>query len=87
MWKWSTTILAPATEHHPAQVQMGSEDQLQGYWTTVKFSGALPADLKEKYLKRISDLVNAVKQARELANQVDAPPKTMAKDVFGFIFA
>lgn len=80
-------LLAPATPEHPAQVQMGTEDILQGYWTTVKFSGALPVDEKEKYLQRIGALVNAVKQAREIANQVDAPPKTMAKEVFGFIFA
>lgn len=80
-------LLAPATEHHAAQVQMGTEDVLQGYWTTVKFSGGLPVDQKEKYLQRISAIVNAVKQAREIANQVEAPVQTMAGEVLGFIFA
>src|SRR5688572_27811856 len=28
-------VLYPATVEHPAQVQLGSEDVLQGYWTTV----------------------------------------------------
>ena len=35
-------VKAEATEKHPAQVEVYFEDVLVGYWTTVKFSGALP---------------------------------------------
>src|SRR5262249_27593475 len=35
-------VVAEATQQHPAQVQVYTEDVVVGYWTTVKFSGALP---------------------------------------------
>lgn len=36
-------VKAEATDKHPAQVEVYHEDVPVGYWTTVKFSGALPA--------------------------------------------
>lgn len=36
-------VKAEATEKHPAQVEVYYEDVPVGYWTTVKFSGALSA--------------------------------------------
>lgn len=61
-------VLYPATEEHPAQTQLITEDQIVGYVTTVKRSGALPKEHKRKLLRRIETLSNAVKSAREEAN-------------------
>ncbi len=36
-------VKAEATDKHPAQAELYCEDMPIGYWTTVKFSGALPA--------------------------------------------
>ncbi len=77
----------PATTEHPAQVDVVTEDVLVGYWTTVKFSGALPKDRKRVLRDRCEKLLAAVKFAREQANQVEAPRVSVAKEVFGFLFA
>ena len=61
-------VLYPATEEHPAQTQLITEDQIVGYVTTVKRSGAVPKEAKRRLLRRIETLSNAVKSAREEAN-------------------
>lgn len=80
-------VKAEATDKHPAQVDVVHEDVLQGYWTTVKFSGAVPLDRKRELRDRVERLLTAVKFAREQANMVDAPKVSIAKEVFGFLFA
>ncbi len=39
-----------ATEHHPAQTELITDDVVIGHWTTVKFSGALPRPAKKRML-------------------------------------
>lgn len=46
-------VKAEATKEHPAQVETYTEDVVVGYWTTVKFSGAIPAKEKNEILGRI----------------------------------
>ncbi len=77
----------PHTEQHPAQVDVVSEDIVTGYWTTVKYSGALRREDKRKLRERIELLLAATKMARETANQAEAPPVSVAKEVFGFLMA
>lgn len=77
--------LAEATEHHPAQAQVVAEDVIAGYWHTTKFSGALPAPEKAALLERIDTLTNAVKVAREEANQVDVK-EFDASPIFNYLF-
>jgi hypothetical protein len=79
-------VLYDATEHHPAQTQLITDDVVVGHWTTVKHSGAIPAPLKKKLLGRIEALSKAVKFAREQANAVEAEEKKVGKAVFDFIF-
>lgn len=66
-------VKAPATDRHPAQVEVYHEDVPIGDWTTVRFSGAVPAVRKAQLKQRLDELVVAVKHAREQANQVEAP--------------
>ncbi|KIG14369.1 hypothetical protein DB30_06844 [Enhygromyxa salina] len=61
-------VLYPATEEHPAQAQLITEDQIVGYVTTIKRSGAIPREVKRTLQRRIEKLSNAVKCAREEAN-------------------
>lgn len=61
--------LAEATEHHPEQVQLQGEDVIVGDWTTTKFSGAIPKARKEDLLTRVNAMIEAVRQAREKANE------------------
>jgi hypothetical protein len=80
-------VLYDATEHHPAQTQLITEDVVAGSWTTIKYSGALPAPRKKVLLARIEKLSNAVKFAREQANAAEAAEQKLGKEVFDFLFA
>lgn len=80
-------VLYDATEHHPAQTQLITEDVVAGSWTTVKYSGAIPAPRKKQLLARIEKLSNAVKFAREQANAAEAAEQKLGKEVFDYLFA
>jgi hypothetical protein len=79
--------LAPPTDKHPAQVQLVNEDVLAGYWTEKKFSGAISASRKQELTERVESLIEAVKIAREKANDVEVKDLNVGADVFGYLFA
>jgi hypothetical protein len=80
-------VLAEATKEHPAQVQVYSEDVPEGDWTTVKFSGALPASRVRTLAERVVKLQRAVKFAREEANTTEVADRKAGEAVFGWLFA
>jgi hypothetical protein len=79
-------VKAEATEKHPAQVEVYYEDVPVGYWTTVKFSGALPARRVNELVERVEKLQQAVKFAREEANGVEVTDRRVGDAVFGYLF-
>ncbi|MFC1230240.1 hypothetical protein [Streptomyces sp. Sce081] len=79
-------VKAEATEKHPAQVEVYYEDVPIGYWTTVKFSGALPARRLNELVERIEKLQQAVKFAREEANGAEVTDQRVGDAVFGYLF-
>jgi hypothetical protein len=80
-------VVAEATQQHPAQVQVYTEDVPAGDWTTVKFSGALPATRVRQLLDRVEELQRAVKYAREEANATEVTDRKAGDAVFGYLFA
>jgi len=80
-------IKSPATDKHPAQVEVWMEDQVVGNWTTVKFSGALPASRINQLKERVRLLQEAVKLAREEANSTVVTDRKMGESIFGYLFA
>lgn len=78
-------VLYEATEKHPAQTQMISEDVHVGFWTTVKNSGGISRTRKQTLLRRINRLRGAVKQAREAANTVEITDAKVAEKIFDFV--
>lgn len=78
-------VLYDATEEHPAQTQLITEDVVVGHWTTTKQSGALTADRKVELLERIATLVEAVKFARETANNTEAPKVAVSDVLFSYL--
>lgn len=80
-------VKAEATEHHPAQVEMYFEDVPVGTWTTVKFSGALPAQRVNELRTRAERLQDAVRFARETANETEVVDQEVGKKVFDYLFA
>lgn len=80
-------VKAEATDRHPAQVELFHEDVIVGTWSTTKFSGALERTRVNTLLERVEALQNAVKFAREEANNTDVVETKTAKAVFDYLFA
>jgi hypothetical protein len=80
-------VKAEATEKHPAQVEVYYEDVTVGFWRTVKFSGALPAKRVNELLERVEKLQQAVKFAREDANNTEITDVKTGEKIFGYLFA
>lgn len=79
--------LSPATPQHPAQVQLVGEDVIAGYWNEKKFSGAVPASRKVELMERVEKLIQAVKFAREKANDTEVEDLKVGEAVFNYLFA
>jgi hypothetical protein len=78
-------VKAEATEKHPAQVEVYYEDVVVGQWRTVKFSGALPASRIKELVERVDKLQQAVKFAREEANNSEVTDQQMGDKIFGYL--
>lgn len=79
-------VKAEATERHPAQVEVYYEDVIVGDWSTVKFSGALPADRVRELLSRVEKVQDAVKSARQAANTVEVEQVKVGSTLFDYVF-
>lgn len=79
-------VLAEATPQHKAQVEMYYEDVPVGVWSTVKFSGALPAAHVKTLVERVQTLRDATKFARERANATEVNQIRVAPAIFDYLF-
>jgi len=80
-------VKAEATDKHPAQVEIFHEDVIVGTWTKVDTSGAIPVTRKNELLERVDTLAQAVKFAREQANEFEVTDETPAADIFHYLFS
>lgn len=79
-------VKAEATEKHPAQVEVYYEDVVIGNWRTIKFSGALPGKRVNELLDRVEKLQEAVKFAREEANNREVTEQKVGAKVMEYLF-
>lgn len=78
-------VLAPATEKHPAQVQLQTIDERVGTWKTTKFSGMLTPVRKAELLERVDNLIAAIKRARCKANEQEIVKMELGSALFQYI--
>lgn len=80
--------LAPATDKHPAQVQMVTEDVPVGTIQTIEWSGLITTATKGDMLNRVEMLTRAFKRARSKANEVeiDKTPQKVGGAIINFVF-
>lgn len=78
-------VKSPATVQHPAQVDRIDDDQVIGFWDTVKSSGAIPQKDVTDILERIEKLQIAVKLAKQEGNMHMVQEKKIGKAVFDFV--
>lgn len=83
--KTEYTTVAPATDHHAAQVAKEVNTVVVGKFTTKKWSGMISPAEKSDLLSRIDALLRAVKQARQRANQAEVVKKNIGTVLFKFI--
>lgn len=78
-------VLYEATEEHPAQTESFYEDVRIGTRMTTLHSGMLSPKEKRERLGRIDRLLQAVKKARQRANDIEVKEENIAKTLFDFI--
>lgn len=76
---------SPATDKHPAQVEVWYEDNVVGDWTTIEFSGAISAKRQRELATKVVKLQEAVKVAREEANMTEVPDVKIGEAIFDFL--
>jgi hypothetical protein len=80
--------LSAATDKHPAQVHLVTEDVQVGFYTTVQYSGEASPKWVKATQAKISALAQAVQYARESANSGQVTEsKGVTDKVVDFIFA
>lgn len=80
-------VKAEATKEHAAQVDIVHDDQVTGYWSTTKFSGAISKQRAQVLRDRAENLLAAVKFAREKANLEEVQKVSAAAEIFGYLLA
>jgi hypothetical protein len=75
-----------ATEHHPAQVEVYTEDVQVGTWSLVSYTGRLGGKEKNEILVRLEKLRDAIKVAREQANAIDVKMQKLGEALFAYAF-
>lgn len=79
-------VKAEATDKHPAQVEVYTEDIPIGKYSNVRHSGAEPATYLNALKGKVVRLLQAVKQAREEANSLTAQEVSTGDMVFNYLF-
>lgn len=89
--KWRTEktaepiTLAPATDKHPAQVQLVQKDKQVGKYETVYCSGKITPAQKAELISRVEKLIISVKKARAEANQVNVKQVKLGDKIFEYL--
>lgn len=75
-----------ATDKHPAQVQVFTEDVRVGEWTTIIKSGMLSPSRKRDVMARLDKVIAAVKKARQRANDIEVTEVRIADALMSYIW-
>lgn len=78
-------VVVPATDKHPAQVAVQQVDVIAGTWTKTKLSGAMEETRQAEYADRVSQLLEAVKTAREEANGAEVNDTKVAEPLITWL--
>jgi hypothetical protein len=78
-------VVSPATDKHPAQVQVYQEDVVVGHWSKTAYTGRVPAKTRNAWVARAKALRDAVKQAREVANMTEVAKAPVAQKIFDHV--
>jgi hypothetical protein len=77
--------LSPATNQHPAQVQLADDTITTGEYVEQHWSAMLKPARKIELLTRINDLSNAIKKARMRANKTEIVHIAVGEPIFEWL--
>ena len=83
--KQKVLVKYEATDKHPAQTEIITEDEIVGHYETTTFSGAIKPDVKRELVRKAKAVLEAIKLAREEANSTQVTPSEMGKNLLDFI--
>ena len=78
-------VKAKATEFHPEQVDVYTEDEKVARVLVDTWCGMISSAEKAALLHRVDKLIMAVKKGRQRANSTDAVEVTIGKELFNYI--
>lgn len=78
-------VLYEATKEHPAQIERWNEEVTVGRFTQTVQSAMMPAARKAEILGRLDKLIQATKQARMRANNVEIVDSSIGGAIFDYI--
>jgi hypothetical protein len=68
-------------------VEVYTQDVPIGIWTAIGFSGSIPFDEKKALLKKVYQLQDAIKAARESANSIQIENSNVGTKIVEFLFS
>ena len=68
--------ISPATKEHPAQLKEVETTTLVGKYVISSYSGAVTSQDKAERIQRLTNLIRAVKEARQRANNTEVEKST-----------
>ncbi len=80
-------VLYDATDKHPAQTQLITQDVTVGTWTTTKSSARITRGRKKELVAKVETAIEAVKTARERANSVQVTQQTIGSQIMQWILS
>jgi hypothetical protein len=78
-------VVAPATDKHPAQVAVTENKEVRAVKSTTNLSGRISTLQKSKMLARADMIINALKKARQTANDVEHSNRQIAQNFIDFL--
>jgi hypothetical protein len=78
-------IKSEATDKHAAQIELYTEDERIGTWLTKRWSGTVTPAEKAEVMARLDKLTQAVKQARQRANDAEVKKIQIGDALFNYI--
>jgi len=78
-------VMVDPTPEHRAEIRQWDADEIEGYWTMVRYSGQLPEKQVQAMRARAVKLLEAVKFAREAANEMDVTDREAGAAVLGYV--
>lgn len=78
-------VLTPATDKHPAQIEKWETVEDIGFTTLTRWTGMISVAEKVELLKKFDKLTDAIKQARQRANEIEVTNTKIGDALFKYL--